>query len=361
MDIALTETQTLLRDAVRDYLEKEVPIERVRQLERDGGVDRELWTYLQDSGYLSLPFAEELGGSGGSLADLAVLLEELTRFAAVTPFMETMLCAVALARHGEAAAASEVIAGINNGSMLLSPAVLEASDRFDDVKAEVAGGKLTGEKRFVDYGHLVTHHLVAAREGGNVGLYLVDANAPEVTARPLRTIARTPQANIGYQGVAARKVAGEEAHRFLLRLGRVLAAIQCLGNAQEALDKTVEYVSMRVQFGRPIGTFQAVKHHCANMATMTLATRFLTYEAVWNLDQGQATDKAIAVAKAWASKTSTEVTMQAHQLHGGIGMTEEYDLHFFSRHGKERALAWGTYEECISCLADTIEEVEVWP
>ncbi|MCC6382751.1 MAG: hypothetical protein IT304_09585, partial [Dehalococcoidia bacterium] len=96
------------------------------------------------------------------------------------------------------------------------------------------------------------------------------------------------------------------------------------------------------------------------MATMVEESRFLVYEAVWAIDQGTVTANQLAVAKAQASRTATEVPMQAHQLHGGIGITEEYDLHFFSRHGKERAVAWGTYEECLGYLADTIEEDEGW-
>jgi alkylation response protein AidB-like acyl-CoA dehydrogenase len=360
MDIALSETQSLLRDAIRDYLEKEVPFDRVRQLERDGGYDRELWQYLQSAGFLGLPFPENLGGDAGELSDLAVLLEELTRRASVIPFMETMISALAVQRHGEQAVAAEIVKGVIAGSMTISPAILEANDRFDDFSLAVAGGKITGDKYFVDYGHVVTHHLVAAKEGGKIALYLVDANSADVSAKPLRNIGRTPQANISYKGAAARKAGGEEAFRFLVRAGRTLAAIQCVGNSQQALDMTVEYVSMRVQFGRPIGTFQAVQHHCANMATMVLSSRFLAYEAVWHLDHGNATDKAIAIAKAQASRTATEVPMMAHQLYGGIGFTEEYDLHFFSRHGKERSISWGTTEECLREVAGSIEEAEAW-
>ena len=123
---------------------------------------------------------------------------------------------------------------------------------------------------------------------------------------------------------------------------------------------TVEYVGMRVQFGRPIGSFQAVQHHCANMATDVLGARFLTYRSVWSLDQGVASDRQIAKAKALASRAATEVTMQAHILYGGIGYTEEYDLHFFSRHGKERALAWGSPDECLRLAAETLDEVQPW-
>lgn len=360
MDVALSETQSLLRDSIRDYLSKELPFDRVRQLEREGGYDRELWNYLQSAGYLALPFPESLGGDAGELTDLAVLLEELTRRAAIIPFMETMVATLAVVRHGDPAIAEELTHGVIAGRILLAPAILEASDRYDDIAIEVIDGSISGEKRFVDYGQVVAHHMVVARENGQLGLYLVDADEPAVTMRPLINLAHTPQADVTYQGARARKAGGEDAVRFLRQAAQALTSIQCLGNAQQALDMTIEYVSMRVQFGRPIGSFQAVQHHCANMATMVEATRFLAYEATWAVDRGTATEKQLAVAKAQASRTATETPMQAHHLHGGIGITDEYGLHFFSRHGKERALAWGTNEECLRLLADTIEEDEPW-
>lgn len=345
---------------MRDYLEKEVDFNRIRRLEKEGGYDVELWSYLQSAGFLSLPFPEEIGGGGGELSDLAVLLEELTRRAVVIPFLETMVCALAIQRSGEQAAVTEVAKGISSGTMTLSPALLEKTDKFDVVAARVSKGSLTGEKCFVDYGQYVSHHLVSAVENGEVGLYLVDANASNVRVHPIKNMARTPEANVTYADVPARKVGGKAALDDLVMLGRAFAAIECVGNCQQALDMTVEYVSMRVQFGRPIGTFQAVQHHTANMAMSTLASRFLAYEAVWQLGSDQATQKSVAKAKAAASLAASEVPMLAHQLYGGIGFTEEYDLHFFSRHAKQRAVSWGTADECLAVIASTIEEAKKW-
>lgn len=360
METALTEAQSLLRDAIRGYLRNEVTFDRVRRYEREGGYDRDLWQYLQSAGYLALPFPETLGGDAGELTDLAVLLEELTKHAVALPLLETMVCALAVQRYGDATLAREIVSAVIAGTMTLSPAILEADDAFNSVSLEAIDGALRGEKRYVDYGQVVTHHLVAARAAGEVGLYLVDANAPEVTMTPLENIARTPKANVRYASVAARRAGGEAAYAFLVRAGRALSSIQCLGNAQQSLDMTVEYAGMRVQFGRPIGSFQAVKSHIANIATMTLSTRFLAYEAVWKLDHGTVTDTDLAIAKEWASKTATETPMMAHQIHGGIGVTEDYDLHFFSRRGKERALSWGTAEECLATIAGSVEEPGAW-
>jgi alkylation response protein AidB-like acyl-CoA dehydrogenase len=143
-------------------------------------------------------------------------------------------------------------------------------------------------------------------------------------------------------------------------VARSFAAVQCLGAAQQALDMTVAYAKVREQFGRPIGTFQAVQHHAANMVSRVESTRFLVYEALHALDHGTATPRQIAMAKASASRMVPEVTMLAHQIHGGNGMIEENDLYFFTLRGKERSLAWGTVDECLAELAGAVHEPVDW-
>jgi alkylation response protein AidB-like acyl-CoA dehydrogenase len=358
MDTALNETQQLLQQSIRDYLEKEVPFNRIREHEANGTADTSLWEYLQSAGFLALAFREEFGGEGGSLTDLAVVVEELTRRAVVIPFVETMACAATLQKFAVTDVAKSIVEGVIAGTMTLTPAIIEDPEGRFAVAA--AGGKLNGEKRFVDYAQQVTHHVVSASEGGSSALYLVESGAPGVRPRNLTHIGRTPLAHVHYENAEGVRVAGANAESHLRRLLRSLTAVQCLGNSQQALDMTVDYAAMRVQFGRPIGTFQAVQHHCANMATMVLGTRFLAYEAVWKLENDTASDRDIARAKAWAAKTATEVPMMAHQVHGGIGYTEEYDLHFFSRRGKDRSTAWGSYDECLGMLADTLPDESAW-
>ncbi len=360
MDTALTETQSLLQSSMREYLRREVSFDRARQLEQDGGYDHELWGYLQSAGYLALPFPTDLGGDGGSLLDFAVLVEELTRRAVVIPFVETLTSAITLARFASPEQFRGIIRGVIEGRILISPAIAETSDLYTQPSVSFDGTNVSGTKCFVDYGQVVTHHLVSAVERGATVLALVDANAPGVSCQPLRGISRLPQANVTYESVPGTRVAGEDALGFLLRLNQAISGVQCLGNAQQALEMTVDYVARRVQFGRPIGTFQAVQHHCANMATMVEACRFLAYEALWMLANGEPDDRQLAVAKNWASRTVTEVTTLAHQLHGGVGVTEVYDLHFFTRRGKDRAVAWGSFDETLRYLSETIEEPNQW-
>jgi alkylation response protein AidB-like acyl-CoA dehydrogenase len=356
VNLDLTETQRLLRDTVRGYLEKEVSFDRIRALEREGRTDTSLWQAMAGQGWLALPFAEEHGGGGGSLVDAAVLVEELARRAAIVPVVEAIAAGRILEREG----AEDLVAPLLAGEALPVPALLEAGDRFEQVAVQARDGRIRGEKAFVDHGQHATHHLVAARAGGSVGLFLVDARGPEVSCQPLRSIGRTPLAAVRYQDAPGRQVAGEEGLRDLIRTGRALAAVQCVGSMQTALDMTVRYASIREQFGRPIGAFQAVRHHCANMAMRVASARLLAYQALAALDGGTASDEEIALAKASASRAAPEVTMLAHQIFGGNGVIEENDLYFFTLRGKERSLAWGSVEECLEIVAATVHEPRDW-
>jgi alkylation response protein AidB-like acyl-CoA dehydrogenase len=361
MDLDLDSTQTLLRDTVREYLEAEVPFDRIRALEREQGWDAVLWKGVCDQGWLGLPFSEEVGGGGGTLVDAGILVEEFARRAAVVPLMEVLACGLALQQTGGAGDTRRLVSALLEGSAVPVPAFLESEDRFDEIAlAPDPQGRLRGEKHFVDYAPAATHHLVAARSDSQPGLHLVEARDPAVVLRPLHAIGRTPSALVRYEGVTSQRVGDARATQRLLLVARALAAVQCLGCAQQALDMTVRYAGLREQFGRSIGSFQAVKHHCANMASRVASTRFLAFEALHALERGTATPAQVALAKASASRTVPEVTLLAHQIHGGNGVIEENDLYFFTLRGKERSLAWGTVEECLEVAARGVEDPREW-
>ena len=355
MDLDPTETQELLRDTVREFLRAEVPLDRIRELERTNQWDETLWKAVRGQGWLALPFAEAQGGGGGTLVDVGFLLEEFARRAAIVPIAEVLACGVALARSEPGARSDAFVDALQGGGVVPVPALLEADDAPGRLSMSLDGGRLTGEKRFVDYGQFATHHLVGVRDDDGPALCLVDASLPEVVATPLRTIARTPQAIVRYEGAVAERVGGPEAVTALQQLGRAFAAVQCVGSAAQALEQTVAYATVREAFGRPIGSFQAVKHHAANMFSKVVASRHLVFEALFALECGSATRARVAFAKASASRTVPEVTMLAHQIHGGNGIIEENDLYFFTLRGKGHSLAWGSVDEC---LADVAAEVD---
>jgi alkylation response protein AidB-like acyl-CoA dehydrogenase len=365
MDLALDSTQTLLRDSVRGYLEAEVPFDRIRALEREGGSDEPLWKALCAQGWLGVALPEAWGGGGGTLIEAGLLIEELARRAAVVPVAEVLACLLALARAGSAQHADALCRDALAGSARVVPALLETGATPARARLALSPDRqLRGEKHFVDYGQCATHHLVSARPAlasaaDSAELFLVRCDA-SVGCQPLRTLGRTPQALVHYAGCAATRVGGAEVLCELALLSRIFAAVQCVGAAQQALDATLRYATLRVQFGRPIGSFQAVKHHAANMAMRVESSRFLVYEALFALAGGSATPRQIALAKASASRTVSEVTLLAHQIHGGNGVIEENDLYFFTLRGKDRALAWGSFEECLAEACAGLEGPRDW-
>jgi 3-oxocholest-4-en-26-oyl-CoA dehydrogenase beta subunit len=358
MNLDLSETQSLLQSTVRSYLASEVPLDRIRTLEKEGAADAALWKDVARQGWLGLA----AGADRGSLVDVGLLVEEFARRAAIVPIAEVAAASVALESHAPAADASRWLAGVLAGDEVLVPAVVEGDARGGAIAAAVKGGKLAGRKTFVDYAQFATHHLVAARpENGDAPeLFRVDARAKGIANEPLRSIGRTPVCHVRYDGAPAERVAGPEAVTGLVRLSRALAAVQCLGSMQQALDQTVAYANVREQFGVAIGTFQAVRHHCANMAIRIASARGLAYEALDALGRGAATDAMVALAKASASRAAPEVTILAHQIHGGNGVIEENDLYFHTLRAKERSLAWGSFDECMEIAAAQVHREADW-
>ena len=353
MDLSLSETQEMLRDSISQLLRREMSWERVRESQSTGYGDEPLWKTLSSAGWVTLAFPDSLGGGGADLLDIAVATEEIAKSAAVVPFVETMSATYAVVQAGTSLACERLATEVRDSAAGVT-AALGPDDAF------VVDGLLTGTKRYVDYGQACACHLVAATENGVPNVYLVSAGSPGVSQQPLKNIGRTPQSTVNYHRVPVTPAGGPATLARLTEVATILACVQLLGYAQFALDLTVGYVRDRFQFSRPLATFQAVQHRCADMATMVEATRFLTYETVWKLHHGAATTQDLAVAKAAASRTAVFATMEAHQLHGGIGVTEEYPLQFFSRRVKERSLAWGSQHASLLEIARYVDRDEDW-
>jgi alkylation response protein AidB-like acyl-CoA dehydrogenase len=361
MNLELNETQILLRDSLRELLAKEVPFDQVRACEKERRADAALWAKLIQLGWLATPFPAELGGGDGGMLEAGIVVEELARRAAVVPVVETLACGLALLRRGSGSGAREQVRRIASGEQRVVPAVLEANDDFERLACTAsADGRLHGEKYFVDYAEFASHHLVAALRGGALGLYLVEASDPAVKIERRDAIGRTPQSQVRYDGARAEALGGQDACAELVRIARALTAVQIVSCMQVSLEQTVKYTSIREQFGRPIGTFQAVQHHAANMAIELESCRFLAYEALDALARDTATDEQIAIAKAAASRAVPELTMLGHQLHGGQGYIEENDLYFFTLRGKDRSLAWGSVEECLDVVSRSVDQLQDW-
>ncbi|MAG29914.1 MAG: hypothetical protein CL908_03350 [Deltaproteobacteria bacterium] len=348
MNLELNETQLLLQETVHGYLESEVPYERIRNLEKSGDWDRQLWKELVSQGWLGLPFSESVGGADGSLVDLGLLVEELARRAAIVPILECVVTGRALQ---SSEADGQILTDLLAGDAIVVPAL---PGPHDVLESGAAG--LSGHIGFVDFGHKATHHLVSTREG----LVLVEVPQAGVSCEALHHIGRTPAAAVQYASAQGLRVGDNALAETMLQSARALAGVQCVGALQQSLDMTIEYAKVREQFGKPIGSFQAVRHHCADMAIRARSARLLVFEALDGLDRGSADARQVAAAKASASRSAVEVTLMAHQIHGGNGVIEENDLYFTTLRAKDRALAWGTVDECLGVMAESVDQEVDW-
>ena len=359
MDLGLTEDQEMLRSMARDFIEQETPRTFVRDMEEDErGFTSEMWQKIAQVGWLGLIVPEEHGGTGQSLVDLGILLEEVGHGVMPGPFFNTALVTVGILDAGSDAQKAEFLPKIAAGDLIATAAILEPYSRLDaagiNLTAEMSGGNYTlnGTKMFVENAHAADYLLVAARTGGSgedgITLFLVDAKSSGVSIDKLKTIASDNQCEVVLNNVSvsADNVLGEAnmgwaTLRLLLQKGAALRCCQMVGALQEVLDMTVEYVKNRVQFGRPIGSFQAIQHYCANMATDVDGSRFITYQAIWRLGEGMASDLEVSAAKAWVSDSAQRVAATAHQCHGAIGFTQEHDLQLFTRRLKAWEVSFG--------------------
>lgn len=363
MDLAFNEEQQSLKQSARKFLEKECPPALVRAVEADErGFPRGLWERMAQLEWLGLPFDERYGGLGADLVTLAALVEELGRACDPTPYLPTVVASGLLLQDAASEPLKqEILPRIVRGEGLVTLAVLEADGRYApesiQLRAEERQGRfvLSGAKLFVENAHIVDSLVVAVRSdkgsdpSQGITLVLVDPKSKGITLTPLHSVGHNKLFEVTFDAVTVSqdRIVGmrDEAWPYLDKAIKRTAAIQCaaaVGGAQRVLEMTVAYAKVRVQFDKPIGSFQAVQHHCANM-WMDVETAWLaTYEAICQLNEELPADEQIAVAKAWASEAYTRTCLTAHQIHGGVGFMMEYDLQLWTRQAKAMESAWGT-------------------
>lgn len=362
MDLGLTEEQEMLRKMARDFLTNECPKSLVRAMEEDErGYSPELWRKTAELGWPGLAFPEAYGGMGGSFLDLCVLLEEMGRALLPGPFFSTVvLGGLPLLAAGTEAQKKEFLPRLSRGELVMTMALTEPSGTWDasGVKARAArsdgGFTITGAKLFVPNAHVADVLLVVARteprsRGENgLTLFLVDGKSPGIRCTQLKTIASDKQSEVVFNKVAVpdARVLGPVSGGWpiVAQALEKAAAAQCalmVGGAQQVLEMTVDYAKTRVQFGRPIGTFQAIQHKCANMVTDVDGARFVAYQAAWRLSEGLPATTEVSIAKAWVSDAYRRACAEGHQIHGGIGFTKDHDMQLFFRRAKAGELAFG--------------------
>jgi alkylation response protein AidB-like acyl-CoA dehydrogenase len=357
MPLVLTEEQSMLRDSARGLISDKAPVSHLRQL-RDGkdatGFSRDLWRAFVEMGFSGLLVPEQFGGSGLGYVEAGVVMEEIGRTLMPSPFLSTaVLAASALSRGGSDAQKSHYLPKISDGSLLAALAIDEGAKhrplqtRMQAVRAG-NGFKLAGDKAFVVDGHTADLLIVAARTAGAAGeregltLFLVDSKARGIATERTAMVDSHNAARIVFDNVevTADGVLGEVDQggallEGVLNIGRGAVASEMVGLSEEVFGRTVGYLKERKQFGKLIGEFQALQHRAAALYIEIEITRAAVLKALQTLDGNfEKAGAAVAVAKARAGSTATLAVQEGVQMHGGMGMTDQFDIGFFMKRAR---------------------------
>jgi alkylation response protein AidB-like acyl-CoA dehydrogenase len=356
MNFAFSEEQEELRKTMRSFLEAKSDEGAVRtQMETADGYDAAVWNQMgAELGLQGLIIPEEFGGSGYGYVELGVVLEEMGRALLCAPFFSTVVLAANTLMHSDdAAAKSAYLPGIAAGETIATLAYTEPSGKWDEAgitMTATANGdswKLDGTKSFVLDGATAGLIITAARTAKGVSLFAVKGDAAGLTRTALSTMDQTrKQAKLDYAGVEGTLIGADgEGWKILstvLDLAAVGLAAEQVGGAQKVLEMAVEYAKVRVQFGRPIGSFQAIKHKCADMLLEVESAKSAAYYGMWcAAEMNDELASVASLAKAYCSEAYFHATAENIQIHGGIGFTWEHPAHLYFKRAKSSELLFG--------------------
>lgn len=358
MDFGFSEEQELLRKSAADFLSKECPMTYVRQMmEDERGYADAVWSKMAELGWTGLIYPEEFGGAGLSLVDLVVVLEEMGKASLPGPFLSTVcLGGLAILEAGNDVQKKKYLPGLASGQTKATLAFLEENARWDDKGINLKPRKgaknysLSGVKLFVPDAHVADLIVCAARMTKGVSLFVVERQQPGVTVRQLKTMDQTrklcevtfDKIQVGPDAILGTPGSGWDTLKRILDYSKVALSAEMCGGAQKVLDMTVEYAKVREQFGRPIGSFQAIQHKCANMLVQVESAKSATYYAAWAVaNNAPEAPLAAAMAKAYCSDAFRQVSAEGIQVHGGIGFTWEHDLHIYFKRAKGSEVTFG--------------------
>jgi alkylation response protein AidB-like acyl-CoA dehydrogenase len=358
MDFELSKPQKLLKESAREFLARECQPERVRALmETADAHDDGLWQAIADQGWLALLVPEEQGGLGLGLVEMAAVAEEMGRACLPGAFLSTLMAGALIERAGNPEQRAKYLEPLGAGELKATVALLEDGATWDtgSVKlcAQRAGGgfSLTGRKLFVTDAGVCDLLICVARDGDDrLALLPIERGAGGLSVKPMPSMDGTRKVyEVGFEGVIVQEAdalgADGDAPGALdsaLSVATTALCAEMVGGMQWLLDTTVEYAKTRQQFGRSIGSFQAVQHQCADMLLMTESARSAAYYAAWALTEGDASaNVAVAIAKAYCSDAYREAANRSVQVHGGIGFTWEHDLQLYYKRSKSSETLFG--------------------
>jgi len=365
MDLALSKEQQILLASAREFLRKECPKTLIREMREDVlGYPPELWKKMAELGWMGVLLPEEYAGTEGDFIDLCLLMEAIGEACLPGPFFSTVvLGGLAIQHFGSAMQKDLLLPRIADGKLVVTLAATEPGlwygySAMSTRAVETENGyEIRGKKVFVENASAADVIICAARieKDGRVepglSLFLVDGGQEGIRCRALSTLGYDKQYEVDFSGVAVPRdmMLGEagQAEEMLDHISGRAAVAKCaemVGSCQSAFDMAVAYAKEREQFGQPIGSFQAIQHHCANMAVDMDSCRYITYQAAWRIARGVPAEVEIAMAKAWTSSAAGRITRYSHQIQGAIGFCEEHDMHLYYRRAKTAAVAFGDSE-----------------
>ena len=354
MDFDFSESQQILMSSARSFLEKEAK-DLARKMEKtEEGFSLPFWRKMADLGWMGILFPEDFGGSNGNFLDVMLLLREMGRALVPGPFIPTMVSGLTVLHYGIESQREKILPSLIEGKTIIAPAFSKPDNRSriapaeERIRAEKENFVISGTRVFVPYPHAAHWYLYRADSNLGASLFLVDAGSHGIKWSLFPTIASDKQGAVVFdrvpvpaENILASSEKGAEALRQIGDWGALFQCAFILGMLEKVLEMTVEYAKQRVQFGKFIGSFQAIQHQCANMATEIDKVKFLTYQAAWKLSERMPATREISMAKAKASDASRNVCMLGIKIHGGIGISEEHDLQLFFRRAKAAELSFG--------------------
>ena len=366
MDFRPSPAQHILITTARAFLRQHCPPELVQRLAlEERGVDETLWRRMAELGWPGLLVPPELGGSGGSLLDVILLVEELGRAGLPGPFVTSAVVATSLVlAAGSRAQQKRLLPGLAAGERIASLALVEESGSFDLAAVALectVPGRLSGRKLFVKDAHVADDLVVAIRVGAASSLVVLPADRPGIARLPLDAISGEKLFEVTFDRVEIRPDDllgavgdGSALLRAALQAGALARTAEMVGGAQRVLELVVEHAKTRVQGGRPIGGYQAIQHSCADLVRDVDAARALLYAAAWKAAEARPAEADAALAKAYAGEACLAVARRGHQIFGAISYCEEHPLHLFHKRIQAASLDFGDAQLHLETVARAI-------
>ncbi|MBV8806985.1 MAG: acyl-CoA/acyl-ACP dehydrogenase [Sinobacteraceae bacterium] len=366
MDFTFTDEQETVRKVARQLFEHRATPEHLTELESgETRFDASLWAELASADLLGIALPESVGGTGGGFLELGVLLGEVGWSVAPAPIYPSLvLGADTIARHGDSNMQKRYLPGVIDGSVILTAALAEPRNSEPTIPSTAARQdgdvwRLDGTKELVPAAQLASTIVVSARAEDRPGLFVVDTEADGVAITPVATTNGEPYADVELTGATSRRLTEKEGADMIGSLyARALVGLCAIqvGVVERALKLAASYTSQREQFGRPIGSFQAVQQRLADAFIDVEAIRWTTWHAAWLIAEGRPANREARIAKFWAAEAGARVVASAQQVHGGMGIDVTYPLSRYFLWSKQNELALGSASHQLARLGNTYAE-----